>query len=117
MKAEEQLQRAVINFLKVAVTDADCVYFHVPNGEYRSKATAGRLKAMGVRRGAPDLVFLLPGGQVGLIELKASRGRLTQHQVDFMEAACALGAEYVVARSVYDVVETLRGWNVGMTAT
>lgn len=32
--------------------------FHVPNGEFRHPATAGRLHSMGVRRGVPD--FLLP---------------------------------------------------------
>jgi hypothetical protein len=29
--------------------------FHVPNGEKRDKATAGRLQRMGVKRGIPDL--------------------------------------------------------------
>ena len=29
--------------------------FHVPNGEKRDKATAGRLKRLGVKRGVPDL--------------------------------------------------------------
>jgi hypothetical protein len=34
--------------------------FHVPSGGKRSKATAGRMKAEGVRRGVPD--YLLPAG-------------------------------------------------------
>jgi hypothetical protein len=31
--------------------------FHVPNGEFRHPATAGRLAAMGVRRGVPDVLL------------------------------------------------------------
>lgn len=31
--------------------------FHVPNGEFRHPATAGRLATMGVRRGVPDVLI------------------------------------------------------------
>ena len=31
--------------------------FHVPNGEFRHPATAGRLRAMGVKRGTPDILL------------------------------------------------------------
>ena len=34
-----------------------CRAFHVPNGEYRHPVTAGRLKAMGVRAGVPDVLM------------------------------------------------------------
>lgn len=34
------------------------VYFHVPNGGSRSAAEGGRFKAIGVKAGVPDLVFL-----------------------------------------------------------
>jgi hypothetical protein len=37
------------------LTLARLTFFHIPNGEARSKAGAGRLKAMGVKAGAPDL--------------------------------------------------------------
>lgn len=33
----------------------------IPNGGVRAKATAGRLKAEGVRRGVPDLALFVPG--------------------------------------------------------
>lgn len=51
--------------------------YAIPNGGLRSKATAARLKASGVRRGFPD--FALPvarGGFHGLFcEFKATHGR------------------------------------------
>ena len=59
---------------------------HVPNGEKRDKATAGKLKAMGVRRGVPDL--LLPVARTpfhGLwVELKTTKGKLSADQVEWL---------------------------------
>lgn len=50
----------------------DCI-FHIPNGGHRHKATAGRLKAMGVKSGIPDIfVPYAKHGYNGLfIELKS----------------------------------------------
>jgi len=62
--------------------------FHVPNGEYRDKATGGRLKAMGVRRGVPDV--LMPVERQGFrglaIELKRSdkSNHATTEQVEWV---------------------------------
>jgi VRR-NUC domain. len=46
--------------------------FAVPNGEHRHKATAGKLRAEGVKAGVEDIVLLVPrGGFHGLlIEMK-----------------------------------------------
>ena len=50
--------------------------FHPANGGARDSATAGKLKAMGVRRGVPDLLLPVPRGRyVGCaIELKVWKG-------------------------------------------
>ena len=50
--------------------------FHPANGGNRDPATAGRMKAMGVRRGVPDLILPVPRGRFcGLaIELKVWKG-------------------------------------------
>lgn len=58
-------------------TCPDVVYaFHVPNGGSRHKAEAGKLKAMGVKKGVPDVHWpVARGGFVGLvIELKTKDG-------------------------------------------
>jgi hypothetical protein len=56
--------------------------YHIPNGGHRHKTTAMRLKAEGVKAGVPDLCLPVPrGGYHGLyIEMKASKGRLTENQ-------------------------------------
>ena len=67
--------------------------FHVPNGEYRHKATAGRLKAMGVRQGVPD-IFLPVSAQsyVGLaIELKVDGNDLSEEQDRWLQQLREVG--------------------------
>lgn len=56
--------------------------FHVPNGGFRSAATAGRMKAEGVKAGVPDLCLpVARGGYHGLfIEMKAGKNKPTELQ-------------------------------------
>lgn len=70
--------------------------FHVPNGGLRSKASAGKLKAEGVRSGVPDYILPCRGyskdqGQfhsfIGLaVELKRRKGgAVSDAQKDWVE--------------------------------
>src|SRR3990167_6123406 len=69
---EERLQRAVVQLLMLAYPDLR--WRAIPNGEYRSPRTAGRLKAMGVQAGVADLHITLPRGRTAWIELKSAKG-------------------------------------------
>lgn len=75
---------------------------HVPNGGKRTKAQAGRLKAMGVKSGVIDV--LLPRrhrGWAGLaIELKSAKGRTTPDQDAWLEAFAEDGYVTGVARTL-----------------
>ena len=70
----------------------------VPNGGARSKATAGKLKAEGVRAGAPDLILPCPrGGKTGLaLEFKAGKDSLSPAQLNMRSQLMLEGWEYVV---------------------
>jgi hypothetical protein len=69
-QTEEQLQCTVVAHWLARGTPGSLVAA-IPNGGLRSKATAGRLKAQGVRPGMPDLYCLSPLRQFGFwIELK-----------------------------------------------
>ncbi len=67
-------QSAYFTWLQVRYREAYEHAFHVPNGGHRTKATAGKLKAQGVKAGVPDILIDLPRGAYhGLrIELKAT---------------------------------------------
>lgn len=75
--------------------------YHVPNGGGRSKAEAGRLKAMGVKRGVPDICLDWPaGGFHGLrIELKRlKRGRPSPEQLEWGERLTRAGYCWRICR-------------------
>lgn len=121
MRAEDGLQIAVASYLDVALV-RDAVWYHVPNGGSRSKAEAGRFKAMGVLSGVPD-VTIHHAGRTYFIELKVPADRpilgrvrragvLNEGQKSFRTRIEAAGFPYVVCRSVWDVEETLRGWGL-----
>lgn len=78
--------------------------FHCPNGGGRSKAEAGRLKAMGVRPGVPDFVLPFPspsGKWPGCaVELKSPDGKLTQKQREWLQHAHIMGWAIGIARDV-----------------
>lgn len=109
-RPEEQLQCAVVEWLGWVKPDA--IFFHPYNGAFMSKATAGKGKAMGVLPGVADLVFVLKGGRVGFIELKAPKGLLSDSQIRFGLSVAALGADFGTARSIEDVQRLLKSWGV-----
>jgi hypothetical protein len=86
-------------------------WFHVPNGEVRDKATAGKLYAMGVRAGVPDFVFVMPNGQAAFLELKRDDDSdLSAKQIEFRNEALSCGCGYAVARTPEEAEAVLRRW-------
>ena len=88
--------------------------FAIPNGGQRNKATAGRLKAEGVRAGVPDLFLpIARGGYHGLfIELK--RAHRSNHQTPaqrvWMELLMAQGYHCVVAYGAAAALESIMNY-------
>lgn len=90
--SESDEQRAVVEYCDLR----NIPIYHVPNGGYRNKREAARLKAEGVRAGVPDLCIpVARGGYHSLyIEMKAAGGRPTDAQVRWIrrlqdEGMCA----------------------------
>lgn len=104
--SEHKLQTALVDYLTIAARP-ELHWFAIPNGEKRHIRVAQRLKNEGVRRGSPDLVFLLPGGKVGWLEMKAKKGSLSPDQKAFRDKAAALGHSWAMARTIDEALEFL----------
>lgn len=84
--------------------------YHVPNEGKRSYKTAARLKAEGLKSGVPDICLPVPrGGHHGLyIELKrVKNSRVTQDQLDWIEALIAQGYVAAVCRGCDEAIELI----------
>jgi hypothetical protein len=99
---ESDLQRAARDYLTLALPRHEALFFHVPNGGYRTRGTAGRLKAEGVVPGVADIIIIWNGRALG-IELKARTGRLSKAQQHWGDAFTLAGGCYAVCRSLGDV--------------
>lgn len=110
-RPEQALQQTVAGYLDRAVPAL--LWFHVPNSSgNRGARLGGILKSMGVKAGVPDLVLILPNGLAAFIELKASKGALTEAQRAFRDRCSALGCFWAEARSLSDVEAVLERWLV-----
>lgn len=84
--------------------------FAIPNGGQRSKATAGKLKAEGVKAGVPD-IFLPVGNRScnGLfLEMKAGKNRASQHQeryITYLREAMYMVMVCYSARQAQEIIE------------
>jgi len=84
---------------------------HIPNGGARSKATAGRLKAEGVKPGVPDICLPVPhGGYHGLyIELKKRKGgRVSDKQSKWITALRSFGYAAVACHGAQEAIEVIQ---------
>lgn len=87
--------------------------FAIPNGGLRNKVQAGKLKAEGVKAGAPDVFFPFPsGGFHGLwIEFKKpgtenrANGALSKEQVEFRDYLTSQNYSHKVAYSYLQAIE------------
>lgn len=86
--------------------------FHVPNGGSRSKATAGRMKAMGVKAGVPDLLLPVARGQyIGIwCELKVGRNKPTAEQRWWITELRRQGYKVAVSYGAEEAVGVLVGY-------
>lgn len=105
--SESAEQRALFQWARFATAqypDLRLLYA-IPNGGWRRPATAGRLKAEGVRPGVPDVCLPAPRGSFGAcyIELKRAhapgkpRGRASPEQLWWLGELQAVGNFAAVA--------------------
>ena len=114
--SEGSLQAQIFRALPTVVKPG-VIFFHIPNGEKRSKKTGAKLKRMGVRRGVADIGFVLAKGRAAFIELKTGTGKPSDDQIEFRNDCERVGALYGVARSLEDVLSILSMWGAARVAS
>lgn len=116
---EEDLQRAVVEFLKLAMPSCDdgIVWSATLNGVRVVKSIRQKLKALGTNAGVVlDLCFIdmregsVTRGQTFWIELKSAKGRATSETQGRVVDVLASVGRGCYCRSVDEVEAALKGW-------
>lgn len=88
-------------------------YTHMPMGEKRDAATAGRLARMGVTGGWPDFMFVHESGAMAWLELKRpGSGRPSEQQKQLAFFLMRGGHGYLLTDNFEDALAALRDWTI-----
>ena len=109
---EHRLQCSCVQWFRLAYPERRHNLFAVPNGGFRTKTTAAKMKAEGVLPGVADLLLLYAAhGYHGLcIELKTTEGRQAYTQGEWQRNIEADGYLYVVVRSIEEFIEVVTAY-------
>jgi len=111
--SEAQLHKAAAQFL-AATLPPEVIWTTIGHGG-GGKIRGAQLKAMGVKRGVPDLLLCWWDGwrtRIGWIELKSAKGRASPEQTTFMDCARDLAHDTTVCRSLKELEDILKLWRV-----
>ena len=103
---EAAIQRQVVSHLRMYLP-SEVWWTASMSGVSLSPQAASRAKALGMRKGFPDLSFIWPDGSTSYLELKAPKGRLTPEQAAL---AKTLADRMDVCTSLVAVVRVLDLW-------
>lgn len=111
---EDDLQKTVVQWLRLIERKGDFVMFSIPNEGARTPAAAQRLKNLGRRSGMPDIGVIFRNGRIHFIELKSKSGTLMPNQRLMHDALRAMGCDVAVCRTFEEVQGTVAAWMVGL---
>ena len=103
--SEFAIQKQIIGYLNIK----KILYFAIPNGELRTKATGAKLKKMGVKRGIPDIFIPMPCCEdAGLwLEVKSINGKPTVFQRIWMNDLIEQGYAVHIVKSLNEAIECI----------
>ena len=104
---ESKIQAACVAWFRAAFPGY--LVFSVPNGGSRNAVEAANLKREGAMAGVSDLIVLAERA-VLFVEMKAAKGRQSQHQKEFEQRVTRLGFRYVVCRTLSDFSVQVTKW-------
>jgi hypothetical protein len=98
--AEARRQAAIVEYVRIVAPHI--LIWAVPNGGYRDKSEAARLKWTGVLAGVLDLTLALPDGKSAYWETKTPKGRPSKDQKAIIGRLAKLGHTWALVRSIDD---------------
>ena len=107
---ESQLQRAVIQFLKLSGAP-NLIFFACPNGVPMARRTIAHQLSIGLLPGVADLV-IVHDGQAMFLEIKAKGGKQQPSQIAFEKLCKANSSAYAVVDNINDAIKQLTAWGV-----
>lgn len=109
---EENTQIACVRWFAYAYPKLSPLLHHSPNGGRRNAREGARFKAMGTRKGFPDLALFFPSIPFhGLfIEMKTPKGRQQQSQKQWQRQVEWAGYKYVICRSVDEFISEVNAY-------
>lgn len=107
---EQQIHRAIAQHLRTRAVPG-LVWWHTPNGGSRGKIEGAILKAMGVRAGVSDFIFVHQG-KIFALELKAEGGRASVEQLKFLSEIDAAGAFTALPVGLDAALATIEAWGL-----
>lgn len=111
---EDKLQIACKAWFDAQWPELSLLLHHSPNeGKLMQHDRDGaKRKAMGMRAGFPDFIFLHPNKFYSYmaIELKSAKGRQTERQKEYEQAVRSAGGKYVIVRSLDEFMRVVDGY-------
>jgi len=104
---EDGIQKAIVSYMHMAAAPGVFIAA-IPNGGLRSHLEAKIMKGLGVRAGVADLFVVGPGAKVYFVEVKAPKGRLSEHQIAFQDWCLKHQVPHAVVRSLDEAIEFFR---------
>ena len=112
---EHQHQAALVEWFRLQYPKLRPYLFAIPNGGARHIAVASKLKSEGVLAGVADLMLAVPkNGFHGMfIEMKAPKGKLSEHQKQWMGEICLMGYRSIVCFGVDGAKQEIKNYLSG----
>ncbi len=112
---EGREQQMLVSWMQLQHKAAFALAWHTPNGGARDRATAGKLKAQGVKAGVPDLQLAMArGGFFGLfIEFKATPpndAAVSEGQKEMLLRLQQEGYRAVVCRGINEAMAEINAY-------
>jgi hypothetical protein len=109
-RTEDHLQAQIVKWWQDTYPARRADLFHVPNEAKRTPQEAGRMAALGLMPGVPDLIVHVGFNHFVPIEVKAENGRLSEAQKSLCKFWGERGTIIHVVRSVQEFQEIIRPW-------